>query len=76
MNVGSLVGSVSTGAIIGSLVFSGVGFVAFSYGKKTHNFRLLAMGGVLMIFPYFVGDTTLMWLVGAVLSGSLYFLWE
>lgn len=66
----------SAGDIVGSLVFSGVGFVAFSYGKKTRNFRLLAMGGVLMIFPYFVGNTTLMWLVGAALSGSLYFLWE
>ena len=66
----------SAGSIAGSLLFSAVGFVAFVYGKKTAKFRVMAMGGVLMFFPYFISDTTLMWLAGAGLTAALFFVGE
>ncbi|OGS00817.1 MAG: hypothetical protein A2V88_17495 [Elusimicrobia bacterium RBG_16_66_12] len=66
----------STGSIVGSLLFSAIGFVAFAYGKKTMKFRVMAMGGALMAFPYFVSDTTMMWLAGAGLTAALFFIWE
>ena len=64
----------STGTLIGNLVFSSVGFVAFVYGKKTMRFRVMILGGVLMAFPYFVSDAALMWAVGSGLTCGLVFL--
>lgn len=61
------------GSIVGNLLFSSIGFVAFAYGKKTQRFRVMAMGGVLMVFPYFVSGAAMMWLVGAGLTAALYY---
>ena len=66
----------SMGSIVGNLLFSAAGFVALAYGKKTMKFRVMAMGGVLMAFPYFISDATMMWLVGAGLTAGLFFIWE
>ncbi|MEK7382595.1 MAG: hypothetical protein AAB262_04840 [Elusimicrobiota bacterium] len=66
----------SMGSIVGNLLFSAAGFVAFAYGKKTMKFRVMVMGGVLMVFPYFVSDTMMLWLVGAGLTAALFFVWE
>lgn len=76
LNIGGLVAGMSTGNIVGNLVFSSIGFVAFAYGKKTMQFRVMAMGGALMAFPYFISDTMMMWLVGAGLTAVLFFIRE
>jgi len=66
--------SFTMSGFIGSCFFSLVGYAAFRYGKQTSKPMPLIMGIVLMLFPYFVADPVLMWVVGAGLTGSLYFL--
>ena len=73
MDLGSLVGSMSAANLIGNIIFSGVGFVAFMFGKKQGRFQPMAIGGVLMVYPYFVSSTVLMYLIGIALSASLFF---
>ena len=58
--------------IIGNLLFSGIGYVAFSYGKRMDNTRLMIQGGVLMGYSYFVPDTLWMYLIGAGLTAWVY----
>lgn len=64
----SLGGAMSVGNIVGNLLFSSIGFVAFMYGKRQGRFQLMAVGGALMVYPYFVSSTPLMYLVGAGLT--------
>ena len=73
MDLGSLVGSMSTGNLIGNVIFSGIGFVAFMYGKKQGRFNPLVSGGVLMVYPYFVTNTVLMVLVGIALTAAVWY---
>ncbi|MBI5416310.1 MAG: hypothetical protein HZA29_05805 [Candidatus Omnitrophica bacterium] len=58
--------------IIAWLIFGGVGFVAFVYGKKQQSFKPLLIGLALMGYPYFVNDTFWLYAVGAGLCFLLY----
>ena len=60
--------NLSAGNLIGNLIFSGIGFIALMYGKKMGNFRFMAQGGILMVFPYFVSDTLWMYVIGCGLT--------
>jgi len=64
----------STANLIGNLLFSSVGFVAFVYGKRMNLWKLMLCGLALMVFPYFVGDTAMMYAIGAAGSIALFFL--
>ncbi len=66
----------SPGYIWGALVFGMVGFAAFRRGRKTEQFELLGIGVALMAFPYFVGQTWLMWTVGAALTAWAFYRWN
>ena len=57
------------------ILFGAIGFVAFMYGKKLQKIGPLVLGLLLMIYPYFVTDTWLLWGVGIVLTGGL-FVWK
>jgi hypothetical protein len=59
--------------IIGGLIFSGVGFVAFVYGKKMTLWKPMVIGLALMIYPYFISDTWVLYGVGIALSAALAF---
>ena len=59
--------------IIAYILFGGIGFVAFSYGKKSDLFRPMIIGLALMIYPYFVPGTLGIYLVGIALTAILYF---
>lgn len=59
-------------SLLASLLVSSVGMVMFVYGKKMARVPQLAMGLVLMVFPYFVSNAILILLIGAVLSGLLW----
>lgn len=59
--------------LVAGLLFGGVGFVAFMYGKKTMNVRAMALGGALMAYPYFTPSGSLQWVVGSALTAALYF---
>jgi len=48
-----LIGGFSVSGIIGALIFSAIGFVAFMYGKSNALYKTLMIGLGLMIYPYF-----------------------
>lgn len=54
------------------MIFSGIGFVAFMYGKKMTLWRPMALGVLLMGYPYFVSNTWLLYGIGIVLSVVLF----
>jgi hypothetical protein len=51
-----------------SLVLGTVGLGYFMYGKKLQKAVPLGCGLVLMVFPYFVEDTTWLAVIGGTLS--------
>ena len=53
-------------------VVSGVGFVLFSYGRKQGRIPHVAVGLVLMVFPYFVPSVFLMVGIAVLLCALLY----
>ena len=65
--------NLSAGNIIAGLIFSGIGYVAFSWGRKQERYRTMVMGIVLMAYPYFTPSTTMTCVVGVVLTVALYF---
>ena len=60
-------------ALLGSLLFGAVGFVAFMYGKKMVLWKPMVFGVALMAYPYFVPQTWLMYSIGCALCLGLYF---
>jgi hypothetical protein len=73
MDLGSLTSGMTAGNLIGNIIFSGIGFVAFMYGKKQGQFQRMALGGALMVYPYFVTNTALMFLIGAALTVTVWY---
>src|SRR5437016_11107410 len=59
-------------ALLGSLLFGAVGFVAFMYGKKMVLWKPMVFGVALMAYPYFVPQTWLMYTIGCALCLGLY----
>jgi hypothetical protein len=59
--------------IIGNLLFSSIGYVAYSYGKKMGNIRVMVQGGVLMGYSYIVSETVWMYAIGIVLTAWVWF---
>ena len=59
--------------LMGGIIFGGIGFVAFVYGKKQSSPKPLCIGLALMIYLYFIPDTAAMYLIGALLCAALYF---
>ena len=64
----------SAANLIGGFVFGSIGFVAFFYGRRMNLWKLMFCGLALMIFPYFVANTTAMYVVGSAGSIALLFL--
>lgn len=65
-------GNFTAANIIGNILFSGIGYVAFMYGKKMGNLRVMIQGGVLMGYSYVVPDTLWMYLIGTGLTAWVY----
>ena len=63
----------SLAKIIAYLVFNGVGFVAFVYGKKQKSFKPLLIGVALTVYPYFLTNTFWLYAVGFGLCLLLYY---
>jgi hypothetical protein len=61
--------------IIAWVLFGAIGFLAFKYGKGTQRIGPMVLGILLMIYPYFVSDTWLLYGVGAALTAGL-FVWK
>jgi hypothetical protein len=64
----------SAANLIGNLLFSSVGFLAFIYGKRMNLWKPMLCGIWLMVYPYFIGDTVIMYAIGVVDSAALIFL--
>jgi hypothetical protein len=62
--------------IAGAIIFGIVGIVAFRRGRKATKPHLTWTGVALMLYPYAVSDTWLLWAVGLALCGWLYFKWN
>lgn len=62
----------STAYIIGVVIFGIVGYVAYRYGKKRSLPTTKWIGIALMLYPYAVSTTWLMYLLGAGLCIGAY----
>ena len=54
-------------------LFSSIGLAYFMYGKSQKSPIPLSCGLVLMIYPYFVSNSTWMVVIGVILSAIPYF---
>ncbi len=59
--------------LFGAFVFGLVGLGAFRIGRKQERPVTLWLGVVLMVYPYAVSSTWLMYAVGAALCAGLYY---
>jgi hypothetical protein len=66
-------GGFGTAKIIAWVIFGAIGFIAFSYGKKSMLMRPMVLGALLMIYPYFVFGAWPLYIVGGALTAALYF---
>jgi len=51
--------------LAGAILFGLVGLVAFRLGRRQERPRTTVMGVALMLYPYAVSATWLLWLIGA-----------
>jgi hypothetical protein len=58
--------------LFGAIVFGLVGMVAFRRGRKTGRKRTLWLGVALMLYPYAISATWLLYAVGAALCAGVY----
>jgi hypothetical protein len=58
--------------LFGSLMFGVIGFAAFMYGKKMAGLRAMLIGVALMVVPYFIDPTWLLYTVGTALTAALF----
>ncbi len=58
--------------IAGSFAFGLIGFVAHRYGKRMERTRTKWLGIALMLYPYTIAQTWLLYVVGAALCAGLY----
>jgi hypothetical protein len=59
--------------LIGMFVFSIVGYAAFRYGRKSDHPLTLWLGVALMLYPYVVSRTWLLYLVGFALCAGIWY---
>ena len=62
----------SPAILVGGLLFSGIGFVAFCYGKKMGRMWPMLLGVALMVYPYFVPNAWLLYVLGSIITAALY----
>lgn len=62
--------------LLGALLFGLVGYIAYRRGRKTAQPVLTWTGVALMLYPYAVSQTWLLWAVGAGLSAWVYTKWN
>jgi hypothetical protein len=62
--------------IFGAIVFGIVGMVAFYHGRKAALPAPKWIGVALMFYPYAIGETWLLYVVGLALCGGLFYYWN
>ena len=59
--------------LLGAVLFGLIGLWAYRFGKRTERQKTRWIGLALMLFPYAVSETWLLYLVGAALCGWVWF---
>ena len=59
--------------IFGAIVFGIIGFAAYRYGKKAQRKTTKWLGVALMLYPYAISQTWLLYVAGAALCVGLFF---
>ena len=62
--------------LAGLLVFGIVGYIAWRHGRKTEKAALKWAGLAMMLYPYVVPQTWLLWLIGTAGTIWFYFNWN
>jgi hypothetical protein len=62
----------SPAVLFAGLIFGVIGLAAFTYGRKATRWQTMLIGFLLMVFPYFIDSTWLLYGVGAALTGALF----
>jgi len=58
--------------LFGALMFGLIGLLAFRHGRRQKQARRLCLGLALMLYPYLVSSTLLLYLLGAALCAGLF----
>ena len=64
--------NLSASNLLGQLLFGGIGFVAFVYGKKTDSMKPMLIGVALSVYPWFVKGDLWLYSIGIALTVSLF----
>lgn len=59
--------------IVGSVLFGLIGIAVYRYGKRTDRRRSKWLGIALMVYPYAITQTWLLYVVGAALCAGVFF---
>ena len=62
--------------LFGAILFGLIGFAAYRYGKNTSRPHAKWIGVALMLYPYVVSETWMVYVVGAGLCLGLYWFRE
>jgi hypothetical protein len=66
--------NLSAANLIGGLIFGSIGFVAFVYGKRMNFWKPMFLGIALMVYPYFIANTAVVYAIGVSGTVALFFL--
>lgn len=62
--------------VLGIILFSIVGFWAWRRGKKKDDVATRWLGFTLMVYPYAVSSTWLLWIAGIILCAAVWWFME
>ena len=58
--------------LLGGLLFSTIGLVAFRHGRSRGGMRAIGIGAALMVYPYFVPNAIALYVIGTALVAGLF----
>ena len=62
--------------ILGAIIFGIIGYAAFRHGRKSSRTEMNIAGVVLMLYPYVISETWMLWAVGAALTAWVFVKWQ
>ena len=62
--------------LLGAILFGFIGLVTFRRGRNKSVSLLTWSGVTLMLYPYGISQTWILWLIGIALSGLVYANWD
>jgi hypothetical protein len=62
--------------LLGAVLFGIYGYVAYRRGKQLASPSLRWSGLALMLYPYVVSETWMLWVLGVALCAGVWWKWE